>query len=228
VITKSHWQGIPSRFYQSIQRRVPYYRRAVVRERNISFDPNILKIPRHAYLIGYWQSEKYFKPIETIIRKEFQLKRSLSTIGSAWAKKINDCISVSLHIRRGDYITDLKTHQVHGVCSLDYYQKAVDDILQSTPDAKFFIFSDDLDWVRQNVDFIRSAEYVEIEEDTQDEEELILMSLCQHHIIANSSYSWWGAWLGDYSKKSIYAPRQWFAEIEVDPTSKYPSGWILI
>jgi hypothetical protein len=224
----SRWRGIPARFQQSIQNYLPYYRQAVVHEKSLSFDPNILKVPRHAYLNGYWQSEKYFKSIEIIIRNEFQPKYPLSPISLEWARVIRDNPSVSLHIRRGDYVSDPHINQVHGVCSLKYYQKAAEHILLSKPDAIFFIFSDDLGWARLNIDFLGMANFVQVEGDARDTEELHLMSLCQHHIIANSSFSWWAGWLGSNPQKIVIAPQRWFNDQSRDITHLFPDSWMLI
>jgi hypothetical protein len=227
-VTKSHWRGLPGRFYQAIQRRLPYHRRAVVREVASSFDLSILKVSKSAYLIGYWQDEAYFKPVELPLRQEFMLKHPFSPGSAVWASKIQACNSVSVHVRRGDYVSDSNIFQKFGLCGVEYYLKAFEYISAHDSGFTFFVFSDDLDWARQNLGFFSPAEFVRVEGRTQDEEEMILMSLCRYHIIANSSYSWWGAWLGKGDGNMVIAPKKWFNTKEIDRTNLPLADWILI
>jgi hypothetical protein len=116
-----------------------------------------------------------------------------------------------LHIRRGDYISDKKANSVHGTCDLSYYKKATELICAKFNDAHFFVFSDDISWAKENLN-INNTTY--IDHKTIPHEDIHLMSLCKHNITANSSFSWWGAWLNQYSKKTVIAPKQWFINKE--------------
>ena len=117
--------------------------------------------------------------------------------------------SVALHVRRGDYVTNKSTNSFHGTCTVEYYQKAVDELTKRIGSISLFMFSDDIEWVRQNLKFPIPTTYVE-HADMPDYERMILMSHCEHNIIANSSFSWWGAWLNQNPEKIVIAPERWF------------------
>ncbi len=176
---------------------------------------------------GFYQNEKYFKSIEENIRKEFTLKDPLSADAKEWDEKIRKTrIPVSLHIRRGDYVKNATTNAYHGICDLTYYQKAYAE-LEKKIDAPFeiFVFSDDINWAKENLKLPCLMHFVS-NPNIPDYEELILMSTCKHHIIANSSFSWWGAWLDQNPEKIVIAPEQWTSKKRADMF--VPSNWIKI
>ncbi len=117
------------------------------------------------------------------------------------------------------------THQVHGTCSMDYYARASSALRERFPDAVLFIFSDDLPWAKENLEHFSPVEFVELEGPYRDQEELMLMSACRNHIIANSSFSWWGAWLNPSPEKLVIAPRRWGNDPTWTPVDIYPDGW---
>ena len=178
---------------------------------------------------GYWQSEKYFKENKDAIRKEFSLKSPLSPKAQEASAKIARAkCSVSLHVRRGDYVSDAKTNQHHGTCGPGYYAQALEYIASKAgKDIAAFMFSDDIEWVKKNMLLPYSAIYVSSPE-IPDYEELILMSQCRHHIIANSSFSWWGAWLDPRADKIIVAPKQWVQVGNSKMKDVVPEGWVRI
>ncbi len=180
-----------------------------------------------AYLSGYWQSPKYFKDYISTIRSDFEFKLPMSLENSNLASRIREVESVSLHIRRGDYVTNSSANKQHGLCSLDYYHSAIDLISERVKDPSFFVFSDDPDWVRRNLLVEQPCCFVEHNSGDQSHNDMRLMSLCRHHIIANSSFSWWGAWLGANSDKITIAPAKWFAS-GMDVRDLYPDGWVLM
>lgn len=198
-----------------------------IREKSLKFDPEILKSKDNVYLLGYWQSEKYFLTISQLLRKEFQLKRELikdeKNICNMISKEKN---SVSLHVRRGDYITDLNANKYHGVCSLQYYEDAVEYLKKRIGNLKLFVFSDDLKWVKENLKLEASMEFVNYENIDDGQGEMYLMSVCDHHIIANSSFSWWGAWLNCRANKIVIAPKQWMNISKEEYESILPDAWI--
>lgn len=198
----------------------------IYREKNFHFDSNLLNISSNVYLHGYWQNENYFLDIKDFLKKDFTLKKPLSSASNILKKKIVNNVSVSLHIRRGDYLSNPKTKEVHGVCSLDYYYKGL-SILQSkiTEDFTCFVFSDDISWCKDNFSPDCPVVFVDI---NRDYEELILMSYCKHFIIANSSFSWWGAWLNDNKNKIVVSPKNWFNTISTDEYDIVPEDWIRI
>jgi hypothetical protein len=227
-ITKSNWTGFPRRIFRAIQRRLPNHLRAIVEEETNFFDPHILRIRDNTYLAGYWQSEKYFVSIRPIIQKEFRLRESFLADGQKWARKIQSHNSVSVHIRRGDYISDPLNKKIFVTLPVVYYKQAVEYICDHNSNVKFYIFSDDLPWAYQNLELPSSSEFVYIDDNNRDEQELFLMSLCDHHIIANSSFSWWGAWLGIYPGKIVIAPKQWFVDSTRETCGLIPETWIRI
>lgn len=188
----------------------PYFQQSYVVQRFFQFDPNILKVKDGTYLQGHWASERYFKDIENIIREEFTFKKKPDEINKNLINKMTCSNSVSIHIRRGDYVLDEKTNKHHGVCNLDYYLDAVDFIVKRVKNPYFYIFSDDPGWVKQNLKINYPNIVVDHNFRKKDYEDIRLMSNCKHNIIANSSFSWWGAWLNNNKKKIVVAPKRWF------------------
>lgn len=201
-----------------------------VQERQFNFDPRVLRSKNSAYIDGFWQTEKYFKAIEEIIRKEFTLKTKISDYSAQIAGYINNANSVSIHIRRGDYATDEKTNKYHGLCSLEYYHEAIKEIAKKIDKPHFFIFSDDPEWAKKNLILDFPATYVDGNKSDKNYEDLYLMSLCKHQIIANSSFSWWGAWLNQNKNKIVFAPKKWFnyTKSSVNTNDIIPDSWIKI
>jgi len=157
------------------------------------------------YLDGYWQNENYFKDIRTILLKEFKIK-DLSNKAKKYLDLINNN-SVSIHIRRGDY---LKLKDIYYICDLDYYNKAIEFILKKIKNPTFFIFSDDINWCKKNLN-LKNVVFVE---STTDIDDLFLMKSCKHNVIANSTFSWWGAWLNENRDKIVITPKKWFVKDE--------------
>jgi hypothetical protein len=203
-----------------------YFENRVFEERFFHFDSTVLNIKNSVLIKGYWQSEKYFLEFRHVILNDFTLKFPPSTNCQKVLSLLNDVLSVSLHVRRGDYITNPEAYAFHGICSLDYYKDAVNLILSSFPSSKFFIFSDDLDWCKENFTFIKNVYFVDLGIDSTDYEEMYLMSNCNHNIIANSSFSWWGAWLNRNSEKVVIAPKKWFSDHSINTSDLVPSTWI--
>jgi hypothetical protein len=188
---------------------------------------DIHQVPKNAYLTGYWQSEKYFSHIAETIRADFTFSIPLSEKNEQLAKQISQVNAVSLHVRRGDYVQNPITTATHGVCTLDYYQAAIQSIACSVAEPYFFIFSDDIAWVKANLKMTFPCQFIEHNQEMESYNDMRLMSLCQHHIIANSSFSWWGAWLNPSTDKIVIAPQKWFAN-KNDVKDLIPSGWITL
>jgi hypothetical protein len=197
-----------------------------VSEKTFTFEKNILNLKGSIYLDGYWQSPKYFADIEDIIRKEFTLKNFLGEKATEWKNKISQSsVPTSLHIRRGDYIYNKKTNLHHGNCSLNYYQEAVKSLEQRfSKDLVFFIFSDDIEWAKENLR-LNFPTYFVSDREIKDYEELMLMSYCKNNIIANSSFSWWGAWLNNKKDKIVIYPQKWFNDGN-NTKDLIPESWI--
>jgi hypothetical protein len=175
------------------------------------------------YFDGYWQNEKYFVDIREELLETFKIADTPSEPCSSYMDMIKRKNAVSIHIRRGDYAENPKVKKIHGVLSRDYYTEAIRLIKQQKPEPVFFFFSDDIEWCKLNLP--ESGVFVE---NTSDLEDLYLMSLCKNNIIANSSFSWWGAWLNEDPEKIVVAPRQWFADTGLNEIASEicPSSWI--
>lgn len=197
-------------------------------ETSFAYDRRIQQINPPVYLNGYWQSERYFSDIADILRRDFTLKRPFDAANSELAGQINNLggRAVSLHIRRGDYVSNPNTAQYHGVCSLDYYRNAVSYIAERISDPHFFVFSDDHAWVEENFKLEFSVTQVDVNGSDRGVYDMALMKACRHHIIANSSFSWWGAWLNPHPDKIIVAPQCWFSGASHDTSDLIPRSWI--
>lgn len=202
--------------------------RGYVVEPHFHYWPEIRSVPAAAYLQGYWQSEKYFIDATAALRADFSFRQPMSEVNAALAEKISCRAAVSLHVRRGDYVSNPRTHAVHGLCSMDYYRAAVRFIAERVAAPEFFVFSDDITWVRENLDIGFPCHYADHNRGAESYNDMRLMSLCQHHIIANSSFSWWSAWLAANPSRIVIAPKQWFQKAPHDTSDLIPDGWIRI
>lgn len=217
--------GVVKRKVRRILRMPELLASTHIREKkDFHFEPGILSLPDGVYLDGHWQSEKYFSDIRSIILEEFTVKHPQRGRDEQLAALMTSCDSVSIHIRRGDYVSDPKTNKLIGTCSLNYYHRCVDRLSRFVKTPHFFIFSDDPKWVRENLK-LSPATFVDHNDAETNYEDLRLMSQCKHNIIANSSFSWWGAWLNPRKDKLIFAPKRWFADDGFDTTDVIPDGW---
>lgn len=197
-----------------------------VREKGFNFEPRVLELGDNVFLHGWWQNEKYFSDIRVVLLKDFSLKNPLSRQGEKTAVQMKSCNSVSVHVRRLDYVTNPKTKLKHGSLGKDYYDEALSRISSRFGDLTLFVFSDDIPWVKENMQFPFEAHYVEGNMD-KPHEDMFLMSQCRHNIVANSSFSWWGAWLGTYPDQMVIAPNKW-TNYKDDGNDRVPERWIKI
>ena len=178
-------------------------------EKNIGYNNAVNIINSKSYLSGYWQSYKYFDEIEGILRKDFRFPNILDDKGKSLSSLISEVNSVSIHIRRGDFVKNPSNH-VHSLCSIDYYRNAIKYIDNKFHENRFFIFSDDIEWVKKNLPMKDNSYFICGNLGRKSYLDMQLMSLCKHNIIANSSFSWWGAWLNKNPNKIIIAPKKWY------------------
>ena len=179
-------------------------------EHTFHFNPEAFQAKDGTYFDGHWNTEKYFKNIRAELLKELTLKEPLSPYSQGIFEKIKNSRAVSIHVRRGDYVANSATNEIWGTCSMEYYKKAIDQIVKREPKPHFFIFSDDYDWAIEN---FKSLPYpVTCISNTAEKnyEDLTLMSHCRHNIIANSTFSWWAAWLNNNPDKIVVGPERWF------------------
>ncbi|MXV17462.1 alpha-1,2-fucosyltransferase [Hufsiella ginkgonis] len=191
------------------------------------FDPALLQIKGDAHLIGYWQTEKYFAEVSDVLRNDFTFKIPPGPGSQHVIDAIVHSNAVAIHFRRGDYVS-LPSASIHGVCSPDYYRQAMAYIEANVVNPHYFIFSDDIPWVKANITFPGQHTFVEGNDGKKSFEDLRLMSLCKHNIIANSSFSWWGAWLNANKRKIVVAPKAWFRDPSVNASDLIPETWIRI
>ena len=196
-------------------------------EKSFCFDPDFFKLPNDVYLRGYWQSAQYFEVIRNILLKEFAPIDPPGSKNEALLREMNEGNSVSLHIRRGDYLSNPVAAEYHGICPLDYYERAIGRIEESFDNPHFFVFSDDLDWARANLNINHPVKFIGHNSGAQAFQDIRLIAACKHQIIANSSFSWWGAWLNQNPKKMVIAPKQWFLA-KKDTSTLIPNDWIRI
>ncbi len=203
-----------------------------IKEKYFHFDPDILDLHDGVYLDGYWQSEKYFKSVEDVIRDELTVREPLQGANLKIAEEITQTHSVCVHLRRLYGIScrqvDTQGVNIHGSVPLDYYYRSVERLTQTIKDPHFFVFSDDPGWTRDNLKLPYPTMIVASNGPGKDYEDLRLMSLCKHHIIANSTFSWWGAWLNSGKDKTVFAPGQWFNAAEHNVKDLIPETWTKI
>ncbi|MBN2374684.1 alpha-1,2-fucosyltransferase [bacterium] len=198
----------------------------IVKERHYRFDLEILNIKGNVYLDGYWQSERYFDEIRDLILQDFMAKEALTGKNSHLAENILNSDSISMHIRRGDYISDERSNKYHGVCDLGYYERASSKIAQHVANPVFYVFSDEVPWARDNLSIDFPLVFVDHNLPGKESEDIRLMAMCRHNIIANSSFSWWGAWLNRNPEKMVIAPQRWFTDNKIDTRDLIPNSWI--
>ncbi|TAL70780.1 MAG: alpha-1,2-fucosyltransferase [Bacteroidetes bacterium] len=213
---------------ERVGRLLPLKRRKIYYEHHFHFDEKFLYLPPEIYISGYWQSEKYFNGIESIILNEFSFHEKIEGMNEKLAVQIQDSNSISIHIRRGDYVSNKLTNIMHGVCGIDYYLNAVKYLSKSVEQPHLYVFSDEPEWARENLQTSFPMTFVNHNSGQNDFEDMRLLSLCKHHIIANSSFSWWGAWLCRNGNKIIIAPKRWFNEYKADTKDLYPEKWTIL
>jgi hypothetical protein len=189
------------------------------------FHEEVLELPNFTRLFGFFQNERYFAPIRDTIMQEFSLTTDPDQANQQLLDQINaNDQPVSVHVRRGDYVTSAAHAAHHGSTTLDYYKKASQTITKTVPKPTFYVFSDDPAWCKQHLKLDGQTIYVD--NANPGSEDMRLMRACHHNIIANSSFSWWGAWLNTNPKKVVVGPKQWLNSSSMDTSSALPADWI--
>jgi hypothetical protein len=198
----------------------------ILREQHFHFQPGVLSAPDNTYLDGYWQSEKYFADLAETLRAEFTPANPLSARAKELAADIAARDSISVHVRRGDYVQEAGVREIHGVCPLEYYQESVRRLAETVSEPHCYVFSDDPAWVEIHLRLDVPCTVIAPESAGGEIVDLHLMSRCRHHIIANSSFSWWAAWLNPSPQKRVLAPARWFADAAGrDTRDLLPPSW---
>ncbi|MDP3119202.1 MAG: alpha-1,2-fucosyltransferase [Sulfuricurvum sp.] len=207
-----------SNFFNTWARRIKryiginLYKKTYINQSFLSKE-NFLKLGPNTYLEGEWAGFEYFSEYKKEILDELSLKIPLSLKTQEHLAKIKNENSVSMHIRRGDYVFNPEAAKFHAICSSDYYQEAIDYITERLPDIKLYIFSDDIAWTKEHLHFDLDTIYVE---NTQNYEDLELMAACKHNIMANSGFSLWGAWMNQNPSKIVISPTVWVFDTNIN------------
>lgn len=202
-----------------------FIKKSYIKEKDFNFSTKLLNSSDNVYLDGWWQSEKYFKDIHDVINQEFTLKDSPDKTNASLLEKISAMNSVSLHFRRGDYATDPNNLKKLGICGREYYSRCIDFVKDKISNPCFFIFSDDIELAKSELDI--SCQHFFIDNNKNNSlEDLRLMSSCKTNILANSSFSWWSAWLNPNPDKLVLAPDPWF--IRLNTEDLIPETWTKI
>ncbi|AHB87954.1 alpha-1,2-fucosyltransferase [Thermosynechococcus sp. NK55a] len=197
-------------------------------EPHFHYWPGFEALGPKAYLDGYWQSERYFSEYQDAVRAAFRFAQPLDERNRQIVEEMAACESVSLHVRRGDFVQDPVVRRVHGVDLSAYYPRAVALLMERMREPRFYVFSDDPDWVRANLKLPAPMIVIDHNRGEHSFRDMQLMSACRHHILANSSFSWWGAWLNSQPHKLVIAPKRWFNVDDFDTRDLYCSGWTVL
>ncbi len=211
----------------SIGTSTPLRYKNIVAERYFHFDPEVLELPNNILLLGYWLNEKYFIGNKEDIKKEYQLIEPLDKKNHDIAQQIASTNSISIHIRRGDFLSP-QNSGVFKLLNMHYYHRCVEFISANTNSPLFFIFSNDPKWVKKNFNIDYKTIVVEHNSEDEGYKDLHLMSLCKHNITANSSLSWWAAWLNGNRNKIVLTPKVWYNLPRHNIADMVPKEWIQI
>lgn len=198
----------------------------LLKEKKLSFNHEYDEVTSSVYLDGYWQTEKYFSKYKENIRQDFFLRHPPPKKFEIVKHEIITTESVCVHVRRGDYISNKIASEIHGICPISYYENSIDYFLNNFKSPKFFIFSDDPAWVIQNMTLFPNTRIMDVNQPDEAYLDLSLMSNCKHFVIANSTFSWWAAWLSDFKNKTIISPKKWFKDDTINNKDLIPNSWL--
>jgi hypothetical protein len=195
----------------------------VIREGSPTFDADILDSPDASLLVGYWQSEKYFADVADELRDSFASRPRRPPL-EMHAERVRATRTIGIHVRRGDYVAVAETADIHGVLTTEYYDAAVAYIAEYANVEQVVVVSDDPAWARAHLSFPLPTWHASLDlQNTRDEFDLL--SACDHQVIANSSFSWWAAWLNSNPSKIVVAPRTWYRDPSIDTSDLVPASW---
>lgn len=196
-----------------------------VLEKQFNFDDSAYHTWDNHFLEWYWQTEKYFTDITEDLRNIYIINIPPSDKNKETLDSIKSSNSISLHVRRGDYVSNNNTQRIYGTCDLDYYERAISHMSDNITDPVFFVFSDDISWAKENLKIDWKSVFVDRNDADKNYEDLRLMSQCKNNIIANSSFSWRWAWLNNNLNKIVIAPAKWFNNDLQNTSDIIPSSW---
>lgn len=196
-----------------------------LREPRFSYTP-LVSTAKGVVLDGYFQSWRYFADQQDQVRADLTLRTPLMGRSAELLARIRADHAVCVHVRRGDYVANPVNVAYHGALDLSYYQRALEALGAATEGAVLYVFSDDPAWCREHIKLDRPTVVVEPSHPDRPWEDLGLMSACRHFVVANSSFSWWGAWLSTFAGKRVVAPKVWFSGADHDTSDLCPPDWI--
>ena len=206
-----------------------FFDHVVFNESSADFQSSFLKLPQNTYLNGYWQDLSYFDRCRDILLQDFTLKEEPKGSFVELAAKLSSISVASIHVRRGDYVSLNNARNYHGLLPKEYYEQAIKILAQKQNGLSYFVFSDDIDWCKQNLSFLERPFFIDGKElGLSAQEELVLMSMCKHNVIANSSFSWWAAWLNIHKDNVVIAPKYWYNKQFKQPGNLFPKSWTRI
>lgn len=200
-----------------------------VKEKPFGFHADKLNAPDNSFLVGYWQSERYFPDVREELRAQFQPKQALSSQTQCTIEAMSSEPSIAIHIRRGDYVQSRSAAAIYRSLPLaSYYEPCVNAWLRKHPTGKAYVFSNDLDWCRQQLQLPCPVHFIGHVSASHAYEDMVMMSKAQALVIANSTFSWWSAWLNTRLDREIYAPRRWFHPGTLDGRNVNCADWKLV
>lgn len=220
---KTH-QPFVEKYFQKL---LPPYKRKIYKEASFSFDEHFFHAGKNIYLKGYRQSEQYFLPIANTIKQGFLFKEEVTAKVEPLAVELRQTNSVSVHVRRGDFANPLFAAH-HGTLDSSYYQTSIHKMQSLIGNCNFYVFTDSPEWVKENLQFPEEAVFVSGNMSTNHFQDFYLISQCRHNIIANSTFSWWAAWLNNNPEKIVIAPQHWFTSKLYNAKDIYASGWLVL
>ena len=220
---------ITSKLNINIQKILPTKFKNFFYEKHFHYNSLFWKTNKDVFLRGNFQSENYFREFKKKVLEKIVFltnEFSLESIDILNTVKQTNCISI--HIRRGDYVSNSVANHVLGTLPIDYYKQAYNEILKKESIDKCFIFSDDIEWAKLNLSFLPNSTFISSIEQNKDIVDFVLMQSCKHNIIANSSFSWWAAYLNSNPNKIVIAPKRWFNQVDYNTKDLFPESWITI
>jgi Glycosyl transferase family 11 len=215
---------IKNEFLDKLMNRSLGYKSSYIREPHYHFSEEAINSPNNVLVEGYWQSEKYFYSIRQKLKKSFTFKQPPGINCQTWLDEIDNSNSVCVHVRRGDFLINSN----HGFCGLPYYQQAQKIMREKINNPSYFVFSDEIEWCRENMQFLSGAKFIPKDfAGYKDQDHLRMMAHCKNFIIPNSSFAWWAAWLGKKENSIVIAPNHWYKGVPVI-SDVYQSDWIVI
>jgi hypothetical protein len=218
--------GLGARSRELVKSILKPRRLVLLQQRELDYDARLREAGPNVLLVGYWQSESYFEGAESQIRDDFRLREELTGSVAELAAEIGAAESVAVHVRRGDYVADPRTNAFHGTLTPAWYERALAEVAQRVEEPAAFVFSDDPAWCRAHLRLPVPMRVVDYHDPAHAPEVLRLMTLCRHHVVANSSFSWWGAWLSRSQQRVVVAPEEWFRDPAIDTSTITPRDWL--